>query len=278
MSVKRQIFSFFVRSIINCLGLNGTGKISCAIHDCLEPVYRGTYKGEMYLISCPNSLVRWRAETYFAKEPETIEWIDTFNLDEVLFDIGANVGLYSIYAAKKGIRVVAFEPESQNFALLNKNVYINKCADRVSCFNVALSDKDCIDYLNIPVFQAGGAINCFGGTTDWNDVTFTPAFKQGSISFSLDSFLTRYPDRFPTHIKIDVDGIEPKIIKGAAGVLKDKRLKSLSVEINESLPEHVKMIEDIRQYGLSLIQKRHAPMFDDGEYSRCFNYIFARKS
>jgi hypothetical protein len=74
----------------------------------------------------PNTRALWRVETLFSKEPDTIEWIASFAPDEVLADIGANVGMYTIWAAKtRGTRVFAFEPEAQNYALLNCNIHAN---------------------------------------------------------------------------------------------------------------------------------------------------------
>ena len=49
----------------------------------------------------PNRVNKHRVNTFFTKEPETLEWINTFDENSVFFDIGANVGLYSCYAAKK---------------------------------------------------------------------------------------------------------------------------------------------------------------------------------
>jgi hypothetical protein len=50
---------------------------------------------------CKNYLIKYRIDTLQSKEPETIEWIENFNKDDIFFDIGANIGLYSCYAAKK---------------------------------------------------------------------------------------------------------------------------------------------------------------------------------
>ena len=52
---------------------------------------------------CPNELTKWRIKTLYDKEPETLEWIDNFkqNKEIIFWDIGANIGLYSIYAAVK---------------------------------------------------------------------------------------------------------------------------------------------------------------------------------
>ena len=71
--------------------------------------------GNNYIFSIANPLLRLRAETFLTKEPETLEWIDRMNDDSVLWDIGANVGIYSIYAAvSKRANVIAFEPSFFN--------------------------------------------------------------------------------------------------------------------------------------------------------------------
>ena len=48
----------------------------------------------------PTRLLYYRADTFSQKEPETLAWIDTFQKNSVFWDIGANVGLYSIYPVK----------------------------------------------------------------------------------------------------------------------------------------------------------------------------------
>jgi hypothetical protein len=50
---------------------------------------------------CPSETSLWRAETLLTKEPETIEWIETFNEESVFWDVGANIGVYSLYAAAR---------------------------------------------------------------------------------------------------------------------------------------------------------------------------------
>jgi len=273
MKIRRKLLYL----LLKILRLDKANRFSCSLAEIFSPCKHISYKGKDYIFYCPNNLTRWRAETYFTKEPETIEWINTFKESEILFDIGANIGLYSIYAAKRGISVIAFEPESQNYALINRNIYLNGCTNKIMCLNNALSEKDCLDYLYIPYFEAGRAINCFGQPIDWNYEKFTPAFKQGVISYTLDYFLSRFPDYFPTHIKIDVDGIEPKIVKGAEKTLRNEKLRSLSVEINESLSEHLEMVKIIQSAGLLLTQKKHSEMFNQSRYSKCFNYLFIRK-
>ena len=75
----------------------------------------------------------WRAGHYDDKEPDTLDWIDThFKPGDTVFDIGANIGQYSLYAAKRlnhDIAILAFEPEALNFAKLNRNIVLNGLID-----------------------------------------------------------------------------------------------------------------------------------------------------
>ena len=52
--------------------------------------------------------------------------------------------------------------------------------------------------------------------------------KQAALLFTVDDFIVRFAPRFPTHIKIDVDGLEAQILEGARNTLADTRLKSLT--------------------------------------------------
>ena len=78
----------------------------------------------------PNHLIDFRINTYFTKEPETLAWIDSFNSSEkiIFWDIGANIGLYSIYNAikNKNSQTISFEPSSSNLRVLSRNISINK--------------------------------------------------------------------------------------------------------------------------------------------------------
>mgnify|MGYP000383210705 CR=1 FL=1 len=90
----------------------------------------------------PNTLCHYRAITFSSKEPETLDWIDSFEEGLTVWDIGANIGIYSIYAAKaKNARVFAFEPSVFNLEFLAKNIYINGFQEKIKIFPLALSNQ-----------------------------------------------------------------------------------------------------------------------------------------
>lgn len=183
---------------------------------------------------CATPLPFLRANTLMSKEPETIAWIDAhFRSGDVFYDIGANVGVFSLYAAKKmNCRVLAFEPESNNYATLNRNIWLNGLDESILAFNLALHDKARIDVLNLSKFTPGGAVHSFANTIDGWGRAFKPVFRQGVIGVSIDDLIAVYEQPFPTHIKIDVDGNEHIIVAGMSKTLADPRLKSIAIELN----------------------------------------------
>jgi hypothetical protein len=80
----------------------------------------------------------------------------------------------------------------------------------------------------------GGAVSQFGkiGELPPYVESQAPAAVQAGLGFSIDDFISIFRAPFPNYLKIDVDGIELGILRGAAVTLCDPRLKSLIVEIN----------------------------------------------
>lgn len=227
---------------------------------------------------CLGALPLWRAHTLFTKEPETIEWIDSFAEGDVLWDIGANVGIYSLYAAThRDIRVVAFEPAAGNYYLLNRNIELNGVDSRVEAYCVALSDESCLRALNMQMTELGGALSSFGDAVDNFGKQFKPSFRQGMIGYTIDGFVSTFNPPFPNHVKIDVDGIEDRIIAGAANTLAEPRLKSLSIELDSAREGQTgEIIARIETSGLKLAARRQSEMVASGEYGTIFNYQFRR--
>ena len=96
------------------------------VNDVMTRVQEMEHNGIRMKFTVPNLLNHFRVESFSTKEPETLKWIDCFPDNAVLWDIGANVGLYSVYAAKKkNCRVVAFEPSVFNLELLARNIFMN---------------------------------------------------------------------------------------------------------------------------------------------------------
>jgi FkbM family methyltransferase len=188
----------------------------------------------------------WRAQTYTTKEPDTIEWIESFIREgDALYDVGANIGQYSLYTAKhlKGkCSVLAFEPEALNYAKLNKNIVLNGLSDAITAYCLAVTGRTALDVFYVKAFSPGASLHAFGQPIGQGDIPFPPSHKQGMMGVSLDDLTGQFGLPFPNHIKIDVDGIEEEIIAGAGRTLADPRLKSALVEVymHKDIAERIK--------------------------------------
>ncbi len=163
----------------------------------------------------PNELSVYRATTFSTKEPETLEWVDSIPAGSVLWDIGANVGLYSCYAAKhRQCRVFAFEPSVFNLELLARNIFLNDLTDRITIVPLPLSDSQSINTLNMSTTDRGGALSAFGQSYGHDGKPLHKIFEFRTVGLSMvDAVeLLRIPQ--PDYVKIDVDGIEHLILKG----------------------------------------------------------------
>lgn len=284
MTIKKKMFGTVIASIRLIAALFGQKNKNLILSNLVEqlsPVYsQKTRYGDINFF-CFGEISLYRAETLLTKEPETIEWIDTFETGDILWDIGANVGCYTLYAAKKGIFVKAFEPSAANYFLLQKNTEFNHLDHRIQAFCIAFNDVSETGYLNMSSIQMGGAINTFGDATEkfeFMETSWEVKFKQGMLGFSIDEFIRLFSIPAPNHIKIDVDGIEDKIIRGAKHTLLDKNLKSVLIELDANQPDYNEEIFRIlEESGFTLASKKHAPMFDSGKFSSIYNCIFTRK-
>ena len=226
----------------------------------------------------PNKLTLWRVETLFTKEPDTIEWIAGFAPEHILADIGANVGMYTVWAAKtRGVRVVAFEPEAQNYALLNQNVHANRLDKLVQAYCIAISDSQGLGQLHLSELVTGASCHTFGASLDHNSRPRSSAYAQGCVSFSLDALVASGAVPVPTHIKVDVDGIEPKVIAGARATLSDERVKSVLIEINTTLDDHWAVVDEMLELGFDYSRDQvERAQRKEGAFKGVGNYVFRR--
>jgi FkbM family methyltransferase len=237
-----------------------------------------------------------RVTTLFAKEPTTMPYLETFAKDDVFLDIGANVGMYTVYAAMMtGCRVVAIEPEALNFAELNKNIYLNGLNDRVTAYCAAAGTQLEVGKLLLGAFAVGFSHHDYGESSWRKDMKWSPEvtvardqrITQGSISVSIDELVASGAIPQPHHVKIDVDGHEPRVVAGAAKTFANSVLKTVLVEIDFGSPACQQIVDTMVangwQYSMDqLVTNRHHVMKPeriaqlreirkDG-----FNYIFYR--
>ena len=197
-----------------------------------EAIVHTAVPGGRLSFFAPSPLLRSRASALLNKEPDTIGWIDSMAAADVFWDIGANVGVYSLYAAtRSGCRVLAFEPSAANFYVLARNIQLNQLEARVAGYCLALSGSTGLGVLNLDSSAPGTAMSQFGNAGEASRYSTGHPMLQGMIGFTIDDFIARFDPPFPTHVKLDVDGLEWPILQGAARTLNDRRLKSMMVEL-----------------------------------------------
>jgi FkbM family methyltransferase len=255
-----------------------TPSLTLEQYESLAPTSKLTHEGKSVTYHTPNRFAHWRVQTLFTKEPDTIAWIAGFSADDVLLDIGANVGMYTIWAAvTRGVRVYAFEPESQNFALLNRNIFANKLRDQVTAFCAALSDTEGFSTLYLPAFAAAGSGHSFAENVDHHLKPRKAVHRQGCYAAAIDQLVEKGVMPAPTHIKIDVDGFEHKVIAGARRTLKGPSVRSILVEINSLLPEHRAIVDELAALGFTYSPEQvMAARRTEGASAGVGNYVFRR--
>lgn len=193
-----------------------------------------------FTIAAPNSLSYYRIDTFFSKEPETIEWIDKFDENKVLWDIGANIGLYSIYAAKaRNVSVFAFEPSVFNLELLAKNINLNHLSEKICIVPIPLSDRPQFSLMRMTSTEWGGALSTFEKKIGWDGKEISEIFNYQIWGSTIDEMIKKNSLPLPNYIKIDVDGIEHFILQGGSEVL--SQVDQVLIEINDGFAEQAHM-------------------------------------
>ena len=266
-SLKQSLLRRAGRGIVALMGLNRPGVLSTEIVQSIQPIVDvQTKHGLMRCMGGHGRLV-WRAESFHEEEPETIVWLDELTADDVLWDVGANVGMYAVYAARfTGARVFAFEPEAQNHALLIENIALNKVGRSCIAVNLPLSDRAGFGFMDVRYVTKGGAYNHFadgraGECAYAPEAVETrsqsgPVARQLIYGCSIDRLVDDGCFAFPTHLKIDVDGLEAAIIAGAAATLYDERLRSVLIEINQASPRDMEIPGIMAEAGFRLTSNR----------------------
>src|SRR6056300_720880 len=207
--------------------------------------------GKKILYHTINKATQWRVDTIFTKEPITIEWVKSIAPGEVVFDVGANVGMYSMMLASRGATVYAFEPDFLNYACLNRNIRLNNFEDQILAYCVGVLDFDGFSVLNSERANPATGDSMYTAHEELN-FKLQPAnvkHKQAIPIITLDKFCSSLSIQ-PDHIKIDVDGLDYKIVEGNIKTIKN--VKTAIIELNPKWPQHKAAIDLMKALGFQL--------------------------
>ena len=235
----------------------------------------------------PNYLTNWMSREFFEKEPETIEWINNFkvfNDKKIIFwDIGANLGFYSIYAAKihQNIDVVSFEPSSSNLRILSRNISINNLEDKIGINTLPLGTKDFkFSIFRESKFGEGESNNSYDKNIDFEGKIINQTNSYKLLGTSINKLIDLNILEIPNYIKIDVDGLEHIILSGASKCLSHGNLKGLQIEINENFADqYLSILEIMKQNNFKLISKKrneNLEIYKNKKFLNIYNYYFEK--
>jgi len=213
-------------------------------------------RGLTFKLLSDNWITKYRTRTFNEKEPEMLNWIDEKLHDrDVFFDVGANVGIYSIYAAmrNRNSQIIAFEPEYSNLHQLKQNILNNQLANNIVPYSIAFNDKSGLSYLHLQDETPGAALSTVSDEElSETDTGHNVVWKEGIAVMSLDEFCDQVGIQ-PTMIKIDVDGNELSILKGGAKTFMNSKLRSVFIEVDTSKLEYSRVLDN---YGFKLNRKQ----------------------
>ncbi|MBL6931524.1 MAG: FkbM family methyltransferase [Rhodospirillales bacterium] len=222
--------------------------VRARLYDRLQP-FENIKVEDIYL----NLFIPDRTCVYWAKEgpnsePMTNTWIKSFEEGEIFVDIGANIGLYSLLAAAYGAsRVYSFEPNPFSYSVLTRNIISNEFGNVITPFCIAMNENSSVVTFKLGGLHAGGIKNEIV-----NEGPHPANLSISAAAFSVDEFFRIQKISCVNHLKIDVDGLELKILHGATNMLSDKALKSVLIEDNSQKEDgNSEIVSFLSQFGFT---------------------------
>jgi FkbM family methyltransferase len=204
-----------------------------------------------FKINKDSDLSQWRADTFWEKEPETILWTESFRALPYehfdFIDIGANLGIYTLYALSTGIfkRAIAVEPMPLNFEALLQNIILNGFKEDVILYNQPLYSRPIkanFRFEDSRIGASGGQVVEKGVESNLQ-VSVPVQCLTGDVI--IENNLVE-----SCVIKIDVDGLEMKILQGLKKSLSSGIVKGLLVEATTQ--SYGKISGFLRRFGYSV--------------------------
>ena len=152
------------------------------------------------------------------------------NKDIYFIDVGANVGWYSFFIGKYGYKILSFEANKVNNYILYKNYCLNKDVS-LSIINKGLDEEDKTCKIITANKNIGnGAIFC--ENTEKSDVYFLGDVYNNIELTKLSKYMKFLSEKNVALMKIDVEGYEPKVIKGGEEIITKYHIPFIAMEFD----------------------------------------------
>jgi len=169
-------------------------------------------KDQYFVIFNPEDIIQsfWINEDYY--EQDMLEFIEKNYKGHIFIDCGASVGNHSLFFSKIADKVISFEPSQEPYFYFNLNKYINKI-ENIDTYNLCLGDEIKFVDLYVDNLSCGGA--------SLKKINNEPTLKK------IEKIFMTKLDEFNLSnvilIKIDVEGSELKVLKGAIETIKNNK-------------------------------------------------------
>ena len=188
----------------------------------LDPKFKIRFENKEFTFRTGHGRLFWRVKTVLTEEPLMISWINSMTPSDVVLDIGANVGMYSVLIADKVKTVYACELDTLNVAILKENLYLNGLLDKVKIIPLACGARAEMVDVKFRSMSYGDALQLISGgdeTQTFGSHPDTTAYVTSVLQVSLDELFDDANFARPNKIKIDVDGNELTVLAGTTKIL-----------------------------------------------------------
>lgn len=205
---------------------------------------------------CTSSVEAFRTLKYGDEESALGAFLFLLKDDDIVWDIGSSVGLFSVYAADRASKVYSFEPDPQIFNRFNENIGLNDLSNKISTFQCAIGEKK-------------GEMELYSDGINGNSPSLQNLKRhKGNLVTvavkTVDELILDEKIPTPSVMKIDIEGAEILALKGASKLLASaNKPRLIFIEVHpdflksfNSKVEEVQQILLDNQYHILSTQKR----------------------
>lgn len=211
-----------------------------------------------FIFECTNDYEVWRVQGLLTKEEGTIRWLARLQPGDVFYDVGANIGLYSMVGGRQvgeSGHVYSFEAHVGNASRLLRNARLNKLDAVVRVLAIALHDREGFFPFNYTSNEPGSSGSQLGHIRTEFGQEFTAVSTELKYATTLDALVKAAVIPPPQAIKIDVDGNEPLILAGMVDVLGNPGLRTVQVESHPATDAAI--VQRLADVGFEVVERHH---------------------